>query len=67
MARSFIEILNGKKAMKLNGYFFVSNTCWLMITLVLLSGGSAFAAAEADKYSSIYNKINLLDWLGNKR
>ena len=51
--------------MKLNGYFFVSNTCWLMITLVLLSGGSAFAAAEADKYSSIYNKINLLDWLGN--
>jgi hypothetical protein len=54
-----------KKAMKRNGCFFVSNTCWLIVTLALLSGGSAFAVSEEDKYSSIYNKIKLLDWLVN--
>lgn len=51
--------------MKRKGCFIVSNTCWLIMTLVLLSAGSAFAASEEDKYSSIYNKIKLLDWLVN--
>lgn len=51
--------------MKRNGCFFVSNTSWLIMTLLLLSGGSAFAVSEEDKYSSIYNKIKLLDWLVN--
>ncbi len=51
--------------MKRNGSFFVSNTSWLIMTLLLLSGGSTFAVSEEDKYSSIYNKIKLLDWLVN--
>ena len=49
--------------MKRNGYFIVSAINTVLITLVLLNGGDAFAASDADRYGAIYNKIKLLDWL----
>lgn len=49
--------------MKRNGCFIVVNICTLLLMITLLPGGSAFAASEADRYSTIYNKIKLLNWL----
>ena len=37
----------------------------MIVTMVLISDGGAFAASEEDRYGSIYNKIKLLDWLVN--
>lgn len=46
-----------------NGYFSVLKICSALITILLLYGGSASAASDSDRYSSVYNKIKLLNWL----
>jgi len=46
-----------------NSYFSVLKICTALITILLLYGGSASATSDSDRYSSVYNKIKLLDWL----
>ena len=46
-----------------NSYFSVLKICSALITILLLYGGSASATSDSDRYSSVYNKIKLLNWL----
>ena len=51
--------------MKRNDYFMVSNVCSVLITIVLIYCGSAYAETDTERFNALYNKVKLLGWLVN--
>ncbi len=51
--------------MKRNDYFMVSNVCSVLIAIVLIYCGSAYAETDTERFNALYNKVKLLGWLVN--
>ena len=51
--------------MKRNDYFMVSNVCSVLIAIMLMYCGSAYAETDTERFNALYNKVKLLGWLVN--